>query len=122
MIDPSAPCEWTPFPEVQKLLETSDQAAERGSLNTYKMEAAALGRAFDTLHQKINVTNELAKLSFVKGQHGFAPLLEATWRLLSGFEHGFGWALLSGTDRKVQAQIPGGATLELVISDDAFVK
>ena len=109
------------FPEVRKLLETSDQDAERGSLNTYRAEAAALGRTFDKLHQKINVTDELPKLSFVKGQHQFAPLLEGTWRLLSGFEHGFGWALLGGTDRKVEAHIPGGATLELVINDEAFV-
>ena len=44
------------FPEVRKLLETSDQDAEKGSLNTYRAEAAALGRAFDKLHQKINLT------------------------------------------------------------------
>ena len=60
-------------------------------------------------------------MSFVKAQHQLAPLLEATWRLLSGFEHGFGWALLSGTDREVEAYIPRGANLHLVIKDDAFV-
>jgi hypothetical protein len=109
------------FPEVRKLLEASDEEAERGRLNVYRTEAAALGRSFDKLHQKINVTAELPKLSFVKTQHQLAPFLEATWRQLSGFEHGFGWALLSGTDRKVEAHVPGGATLELVINDDVFV-
>ena len=109
------------FREVRKLIERSEQEAERGSLNSYRAEAAALGWAWDSVHQKISVTDELPKLSFVKGQRQFAPLLEATWRLLSGFEHGLGWALLTGTDRKVEAEVPGGVTLELVINDEAFV-
>jgi hypothetical protein len=65
--------------------------------------------------------DELKKLSFVKGQREFGPFLEGTWRLLSGYEHGLGWALLSGSDRKAQADIPGGLTMELVINDDQFV-
>jgi hypothetical protein len=74
------------FPEVRELLEMSDQDAEQGSLNTYREEAAVLGRPFHTIHQKINVTKELPRLRFVGAQHQFAPMLEGTWRLLSGFE------------------------------------
>lgn len=43
------------------------------------------------------------------------------WRLLSGFEHGLGWAMLSGSDREVTAHIEGGAEMHLVISDESFV-
>jgi hypothetical protein len=110
-----------PDPEIRKLIETSEADTEKGSLTTYRAEAAALGRAFDKLRQTINVTAELPKLSFVREQDLFAPFLEATWRQLSGFEHGFGWALLSGTHRKVVAHVPGGADLQLVINDESFV-
>jgi hypothetical protein len=79
-----------------------------------------LGRNFDTLRQDINLTDEIPKLSFVK-QTDFAPFLEATWRQLSGFEHGLGWALLSGTDWSVEVPVPGGAGLHLVIKDESFV-
>ncbi|MGC5378087.1 hypothetical protein ACPXB1_06365 [Micromonospora sp. DT68] len=110
------------FPEAKKLIEQSDREdAERGSLKTYREEAAALGQRWDRVHQKINVTDELPKLTFVKGQRQTAPLFEATWRLLSGFEHGLGWALLSGSTRKVEAQIPGGANVQFVINDQEFV-
>jgi hypothetical protein len=109
------------FPEVRELLEESERQAQQGSLATYRTEAEQLKRNFDKMRPKINVTEELLKLSFVKEQAEFGPMLEATWRLLSGFEHGLGWALLSGSDKKVEVDIPGGAKLSLVISDDAFV-
>jgi hypothetical protein len=69
---------------------------------TYREEAAALGRRFDGLRQEVNVRDELAKLSFVKDQDNVGPMLRAAWRQLSGFEHGLGWALLSGTDRTIE--------------------
>jgi hypothetical protein len=55
-----------------------------------------------------NVTDELHRLSFVAAAPGTGPFLEATWRQLSGYEHGFGWALISGSDKEVAAEIPGG--------------
>lgn len=109
------------FPEVREMVDKSDQAAEQRRLSTYRTEVTVVGWTFDKLCQKINVTQERPRLSFVKEQHQFAPLLEGTWRLLSGFERGLGWALLSGTDRRVEAEIPGGLALDLVINDDAFV-
>lgn len=109
------------LPEVRHLIEKAEQDLDRGSLKTYREEAAQLGRPWDKMHQKINVADELPKLSFVKQQREFAPFLVATWRLLSGFEHGLGWALLNGTHRKVEAEVPGGFTVELVIDDEAFL-
>jgi hypothetical protein len=109
------------FPEVRDLIEDSERRAVAGSLTTYQAEADALGQPFNRIHQKIAVANELAALSFVRGQPMFAPFLEGTWRQLSGFEHGLGWALLVGSDRTVGAAIPGGARVHLVIRDEAFV-
>jgi hypothetical protein len=109
------------LPEVRKLIEENERESEHGSLKTYKQEAAKLGWSFDKLRRKINTTDELRKLSFAREQREFTAFLEATWRLLSGFEHGLGWALLSGADRTIQAHIPGGVNLELVINDEQFV-
>lgn len=109
------------LPELREVIEKAEEAVERDSLQTYKAEAAKLGRSFDRLKQRIDVATELSRLSFVKDQRGFGLLLEATWRQLSGFEHGFGWALLSGSDYNIEARVPGGAHVSAVIKDDAFV-
>jgi hypothetical protein len=57
------------FPDVRPLIEESEQRSNTGAMATYREEAAA---------------------------PGLAPFLEATWRQLSGYEHGFGWAVVSG--------------------------
>jgi hypothetical protein len=77
--------------------------------------------AFDRVHQKVNVAQELPNLSFVRGKADFAVFLEGTWRLLSGFEHGLGWALLRGADRGAETEIPGGKGMFLSINDEQFV-
>jgi hypothetical protein len=87
----------------------------------YRAEAAALGERFDRVHQKINIIVELPKLSFARGQADFAAFLEGTWRLLSGFEHGLGWAMVRGADRGAETKIPGGAGMVLSIKDEEFV-
>lgn len=109
------------LPELRDVIEEAEKAVERDSLQTYKAEAAKLGRSFDGLRQRVNVVAELSRLSFVKNERGFGPMLEATWRQLSGFEHGLGWALMSGSDYNVEARVPGGAQVRAVIKDDAFV-
>jgi len=109
------------FPEVRHLIEDGERAKEANAIATYKDEARALGRNFDRLDQPINVTDELHRLSFVAAAPGTGPFLEATWRQLSGYEHGFGWALISGSDKEVTAEIPGGVDMKLVINDEAFV-
>jgi hypothetical protein len=96
------------LPQVRQLVEDGERQEERGSLTVYRSEAAALGMAFDQIHQKVNVVQELPRLSFVRGQADFAVFLEGTWRLLSGFEHGLGWAMLRGADRGAETEIPGG--------------
>jgi hypothetical protein len=43
------------------------------------------------------------------------------WRLLSGFEHGTGWALVHGSDSVVEADVEGGKNVQFVMKDEAFV-
>jgi hypothetical protein len=73
----------------------------------YRTEAAALAEPFDRVHQKINIVVELPKLSFARAHGDFAAFLEGTWRLLSGFEHGLGWAMLRGANRGRGNRGPG---------------
>ena len=109
------------FPQVRRLIEDGEAGNEAGSISTYRAEASALGRNFDKLNQRINVVDELKKLTIAQSDPHFAPQLEATWRLLSGYEHGFGWAMLAGSDRSNEVAIPGGASAHFVINDEAFV-
>lgn len=109
------------IPEVRELVEDAERQQAQGSLAVYRDEAAALGVSFDRVHQKVNITDELPKLNFVRGQGEFAAFLEGTWRLLSGFEHGLGWAMLRGADRGAETEIPGGKGIFLSINDEEFV-
>lgn len=109
------------LPEVRRLIEDAERQQEQGSLAVYRAEAAALAEPFDRVHQKVNVVVELPKLSFAKDQTDFAAFLEGTWRLLSGFEHGLGWAMLRGGNRGAGIEVPGGMGMVLSIKDEEFV-
>ena len=110
------------LPQARQLIEAAERQQEQGSLAVYRAEAAALGADFDrVMRQSVNIVDELPKLSFVKGQADFAAFLEGTWRLLSGLEHGLGWAMLRGADRGAETEIPGGKGMVLSIKDKEFV-
>ena len=110
------------LPEARQLIEEAEREQEQGSLAVYRAEAAALGADFDrVIRQSVNIVDELPKLSFAKGQPEFAAFLESTWRLLSGYEHGLGWAMLRGADRGQGTAIPGGMGMVLSINDEEFV-
>lgn len=108
------------IPELRDAIEEHERKLNETSITTYKTEAVALGRSFENLRQKVNVVDELKKLSFVDVPH-MGVFLEGTWRLLSGYEHGLGWASMRGSDGTVRATVPGGADMMLVINDDEFV-
>jgi hypothetical protein len=109
------------LPEARRLIEDAERQQEQGSLAVYRADAAALAEPFDRVHQRINIVEELPKLSFVRGQGDFAAFLEGTWRLLSGFEHGLGWAILRGADRGAETKVPGGMDIVLSIKYEEFV-
>jgi hypothetical protein len=113
------------FPEVQKLLaeEKRKSEAEGGAMWTYRREAKDLQISWEEASRKVVVTNEIRqrKLSILQADPDLQPFMESTWRTLSGFEHGLGWALLRNTDRTVEAEIPGGVMMKLTLNDNAFV-
>jgi hypothetical protein len=98
-----------------------ERRIDQGSIATYTSEATQLRMAWDRAHQKLNVIDELKRLSVAGLSPETGPRLEGTWRQLSGYEHGLGWAAMSGSSRKVTARVPGGADVLLVIDDAAFV-
>lgn len=108
------------FPDLRAAIEETERQVDAGAIATYRSEAAQLGRSFDRLRQKITIVDELKKLSVITDP-SMVPFLEATWRLLSGYEHGFGWASVRGSDKTLRAEIPGGADMVLVINDAEFV-
>jgi hypothetical protein len=51
----------------------------------------------------------------------FNNFLVSTWRRLSGFQHGFGYALIAGADRGRSIPIPGGESLYISTNDQDLV-
>jgi hypothetical protein len=113
------------FPEVQRLLaeEARRSESEGGAMWTYRREANALQISWTEARRKVGLTDEIRarSLAILRSQPELQPFMESTWRTLSGFEHGLGWALLRNTDRTVEAEIPGGAVMKLTMNDAAFV-
>jgi len=113
------------YPEVKKALEEGKRKseAEAGSMWTYRKEARELQVSWETVNNKrgVNVFDQLPRLTFATGNQDFQMFLQATWRTLSGFEHGLGWALLRNSDRAVEAPLPGGALMRMTVNDDAWV-
>ena len=87
--------------------------------DVYKTEADALGLAWP-LPKKINVLDELGKLSELQVAEGSDLVLRSTWRTLSGMQHGRGSTLLRGSDRTNEIPTEGGVHALLSINDDAF--
>jgi hypothetical protein len=106
--------------EVRDLIHQQKHRDEIGSMRTYRAEAAALGIHWDRLGQKVNLVDEIPKPSAVQTGN-LAPFIVATWRMLSGYEHGLAWASLRGFDSNRVAEVPGGVTIHMTINDDAFV-
>lgn len=109
------------FPEAKELIQEWDRRNQLTSIQTYREEAAKLGSTYDKLQQPVRVAEELPKLTVAKIDRTFGPFLVATWRMLSGFEHGLGWAMLAGSDRTGSTKIDGGYEAQFVINDQAFV-
>jgi hypothetical protein len=109
------------LPELRQDIEDIEKRQENGSFAVYRAEAVTLRESFDRIQKKVNIVVELPKLGFVKDKPDFAAFLEGTWRPLSGFEHGLGWAMLRGADRGEGVEIPGGMGMRLSIKDEEFV-
>lgn len=111
----------------EHLVETREvvrEALERRKTNiesVYRHEAGQLAVSWDRILQKVNVVDELPKLSlFAHDDPAIPAIMVATWRMLSGYEHGLGYAMMTGSDLGAQKEIPGGLEIELTVNDEAF--
>lgn len=89
---------------------------------TYRTEAQALKLEWKHARASVNVVDEIYKLQAVKlaDTNETAALAAATWRSLSGIQHGYGYALLGGSTVSAEVPVPGGQLVTSVISDEAF--
>lgn len=110
------------LPAVAKAVKSQLAAHEAGSGQTYRAEARELGVGWDHLRMRVDVAGSLPKLAAAQAQSkAFGAHLQASWRLLSGFEHGLSYAALRGSDTSADVKIPGGQSMRLVVNDDALV-
>lgn len=87
----------------------------------YRDEAQALSMTWDQARCGPNITKDLGDLDVVQalGTSG-PPHLQATWRSLSGFQHGHSYALLAHSTITTEVSIPGGSLVHVTISDEAL--
>ncbi|GAA2114871.1 hypothetical protein [Nocardioides bigeumensis] len=110
-------------PQVSRAI--TDELAERDRTvgRTYRAEAKELGLPWSRAGERVNVVRELSTLRFVRTSNDpvMLAMLVSTWRMLSGIEHGLGYALLRASKATTEAVVPGGFVTRLTIDDTAFV-
>jgi hypothetical protein len=89
----------------------------------YKEEAKVLGLNWERVGQRIDVAGELLKLNYTRERisDDMNKFFVSIWRRLSGFQHGFGYALLAGADKGRSITIPGGESVFLTTNDQDLV-
>lgn len=87
----------------------------------FRSEAEALGLSWAQARQRINVTEELPKLTAVRrlGTELDGAAL-AQWRGLSGLSHGSAYTMAFMSDMSNERRTPGGAEATFTINDAAF--
>ena len=67
----------------------------------YRTEATALGLTWERATQPVKLITELPKLAYTREMYSdeLNNFLISKWRRLSGFQHGFGYALMAGADQ-----------------------
>jgi len=113
--------EYVSSPGLSKLVakEIAETKATVGK--KYRDEADALGIDWGLAQQAVDVTGEIKKLRSITQLGGVGPAhYAATWRSLSGFSHGYGYALVANSNLSADIPIPGGSFVKAVIKEDAF--
>lgn len=86
---------------------------------SYRSDAEALDVTWPPAG--VNVRDELGLLSHCAGLPDSDVLLRSVWRALSGHQHGRASAMLRGSDKSDENEVPGGVHAILSINDDAFL-
>ena len=90
---------------------------------TYRRECQKLGIDWSVVNDKIQVLDALDKLSVVRSMDKpVRAAIVATWRSLSGMQHGHAYALMLSADiQPGTTKIPGGQQAIVTIKDGAFI-
>jgi hypothetical protein len=103
-------------PELRKQLA---QIAEHEK--KYRAEAESIGLDWDAAVKKIDIVQELDKLKVVSElEPDLRGQAVATWRSLSGAQHGHTYALIHFSDLVEKGEVIGGKTGMVTISDSAL--
>ena len=87
----------------------------------YRSEAAALSMTWDQVRRDLNIVDGLRDLDVVQAMSPWGPPhFRAAWRTLSGFQHGYSYALLNNSTINDEVPVPGGALVNVTISDEAL--
>lgn len=110
------------------LVSTEDaakaHAKEADIAKRFRDDADELGLVWRTqikTPKGMNIRDDLAKLSAVQGQPLLRQFLRYNWRLLSGVQHGLGYASVKAGQRLGEVAIPGGTRTVLVSNDSTLM-
>lgn len=90
-------------------------------IDTYQDELAQMGRDWEKARQSVSVIDAIPRLSFVRNQGDLGVFIQSTWRLLSGYQHGKGWAVVHGSSKTAVAQVVGGVSVQIELDGETFV-
>lgn len=91
-------------------------------LSVYGTEAAHFRAKVGDMNRLPNLVTEIPKLRALSAlDASIRYSLVATWRQLSGLQHGHTYALMVTSDKSEMVKIPGGVQLLVTANDDAFV-
>jgi hypothetical protein len=108
-----------PGPDGRKVRDdTSKQKTDVDKV--YRKEALSLGVVFSKAGAKVDVTEEVGKLRAANLSPETKVLYKATWRSLSGYQHGYGYAVMTGSDVRIAAPMAGGHLAKVEINDEMF--
>jgi hypothetical protein len=88
-----------------------------GHEKVFRAEIDSMSKTWTEANQSINVHQEIAKLAVVKEMGATQSQAVASWRVLSGMQHGHVYALLHLSDVVDGTQILGGRTGTVTIGD-----
>ena len=104
--------------------EMDDRLAARNDevLATYSKEAEYFGSKIRDLNRLPNLVEEIPRLrTLARLDAGIRYSLVATWRQLSGLQHGHTYALMGVSDKSHLVKIPGGVQMTVTANDHVFV-
>lgn len=84
----------------------------------YHEDASHFGLSWKLVSQRVNLRQEIGRLSTLEGDVTLCQTLRAAWRQLSGVQHGLQYATLRSGELLRQVPIPGGSEMVLVADDD----